>query len=204
MSTCSYLAIVTFINFSFHYYPIKHAIISEMEVPDEIFITNKAQTTIKCTVSDLTQAGTFSWYQSDGTELVETQTDIVIKNSDVDKDGVQVSEIEVSRTKMQNILNGADDDTLKCSFTSSKFPSSTPGSDEVTLKQLKLGMLPLYPRQRNIVKQMGRENERERKKKREESRETEIVREKKKRRICALMMVFFQLSMIHHKLATVT
>ena len=118
-----------------------------MEVPDEIFITNKTQTTIKCTVSDLTQSGTFSWYKSDGTELVAFQTDIVITNSNVNKTGVQVSEIQVSRTKMVDILNGADDDTLKCSFTSTKFPSSTPGSVNVILKQLKLGMLLLYSRQ---------------------------------------------------------
>ena len=117
-----------------------------MEIPDEIFITNKTRTTIKCTVSDLTQSGTFSWYQSDGTKLVESSTDIAITNSDVNNTGVQVSEIQVSRTKMQDILNGAEDDTFKCSFTSGKFPSSPSGSVNVTLKQLKLGMLLLYSR----------------------------------------------------------
>ena len=149
ISTCIWINVTYFLDnvcYSFCFYPIKHVEISEMEVPDEIFITNKTQTTIKCTVSDLTQSGTFSWYQSDGTELVKSPTEIVITNSNVDKDGVQVSEIEVSRTKMVNILNGADDDTLKCSFTSGNFPSSPSGSDEVTLKQLKLGMLLLYPK----------------------------------------------------------
>ena len=118
-----------------------------MELPDEIFITNKTQTTIKCTVRGLTQSGTFSWYQSDGKELSNSSTEIVIKNNDVNNNGVQVSEIKVNRTKMQDILNGAEDDTLKCSFTSGKFPSSS-GSVEVTLKQLKLGMLLLYSRHR--------------------------------------------------------